>query len=72
MVARSTALSGAGAMGPDVVVVVGSSATIEHVYEFVDKTYEEKVKDVEWNVKGTPEEGETVDINGFGWNCRPK
>ena len=47
MVARSTALSGAGAMGPDVVVVVGSSATLEHVYEFVDKTYEEKVKDVE-------------------------
>ena len=47
MVARSTALSRAGAMGPDVVVVVGSSATIEHLYEFVDKTYEEKVKDVE-------------------------
>ena len=47
MVARSTALSGAGAMGPDVMVVVGSAATIEHVYEFVDKTYEEKVKDVE-------------------------
>ena len=47
MVARSTALSGAGAMGPYVVVVVGSAATIEHVYEFVDKTYEEKVKDVE-------------------------
>ena len=47
MVARSTALNGAGAMGPDVVVVVGSSATLEHVYEFVDKTYKEKVKDVE-------------------------
>ena len=47
MVARSTALRGAGAMGPDVVVVVGSSTTIEHVDEFVDKTYEEKVKDVE-------------------------
>ena len=40
-------LGGAADLGPDVVVVVGSSATIEHVYEFVDKTYEEKVKDVE-------------------------